>query len=1307
MNMIHRNSVKRNAVSLFLASIFLISILFQGANQPSSLFNESSNTTTLNSPPSANIDYEQSITGAGNNRSVRLFMDNSSSTTGINNFNISSDNSDNYLNEGQYNFTISKNYNTNYTLEDDTPLEYPFDENIPITTHHGFAIPLVGESSVSNSLILNTTAEFANGVFEENILGFQIEMDLTCSDGFNLSVLMKNNDSLSYELLETYSSDAISSQVVKIYVRNENLLYLNSTDDAEFSFKFTNDDNDFTISIASLSITAVEAQETQIYDGNNVALEFDTKGEATIFGFYAWIRSFNTTDSAYAGNLTIQLYEANSTTDQRRSEIILEADQSLIIPETLLMEYTIENYTSDKPTWFTFGNDVLGEEVGIGNYYIVISSNVSKDVDRCFSLVTIDEETVDDKYDFIDHLLLNNGTGNWELISDNDAALFAVNLTRAYLPEEIDLQIENHAVSDTYTFDDSVLFNTDSDVSSNEKYYASNWWGCGTIDHTYNSPIPTSDGKMQVNLTWNTDIYSGPIDFNVSFDVQKYFDDNATTTYNLTLGELPAWSVNYTYDSSADRFVNWTLMEAWYFIPLDWEVTDFIFNSSSYLANITDPTTVNEQQVIKVQELFINTTGSYELQATSVNYIKNIGLNLNYEDNLWPSNGFMIGDNVSISVGILDSENKYLSSGIVTASLFNTSNTLDSNYILTDNSIDENTTFSTYLFDSDNCILSNASSEGEYNVLVNWTNGEQAGILKRSLYVNHYEIPAPIDISYQSASAANQITAPIRTFDTDINNNEYSIYLYAVRENSAEENQIDKETNIQMGQNVYLTNYLQNETFFNAGEDVNISIDLENRHASLNLDVDLTVQLVYKNNIEMIIEEVSSMKSLAIYGSDSDLDKQQYNFTLSIPTVLEGGINCPIRNSPMKINIIAEIDGDEIYSGLQENIIYYSELTESSFDGEILEIKEYSARSGPAFIGNMERTNLNLPETVSYFIQVENGYLMTCDTEEMNLGSEISKLDGQITNLAFTQTDFDHSSTINFVGKAIDEYGEPLSDISLNLYYDNTPSNDTDDWKTLSTLAGATSITTDSEGNFDVEINLLQTPISTSLELKVEFVGSATLEALSNTIKKALPEYDTAISISIDSDQTMIANTDNILNVRITNLGNTVLKNISVESEFDFTEILVASSFDLLVLSPYEKISFQIILNKKSFENDTISFNFTVGYEIEETGEILVETKNVEFATYSVNENKILITSAVVVFIVGAALFWIYGAIYIKKKKEEIDAPVETISDVKNTKRKRRVGKYVPISELSTKSDEVEEVKEESTTSLDDLLDEK
>ncbi|WP_371804252.1 hypothetical protein [Candidatus Lokiarchaeum ossiferum] len=1306
MNMIHRNSVKRNAVSLFLASLFLISVMFQGANQPSSLFNESSNTTTLNSPPSANLDYEQSITGAGNNRSVRLFMDNSSSTTGINNFNISSDNAGNYLNEGQYNLTISKNYNTNYTLEDDTPLEYPTTTYAASTQNSNYTMDTdYNRNEPANNVILNTNATFDGAAYSNNILGFWIELDFVCTEGFTLSISMYNYETSLYQVLETYSANE-----AKYYVRNENLHYLNSSSAAQFSLIFYNGTDDFNVNVQSIAITAVKAQETQISDENSVALEFDTKGDATIYGFYAWIRSFNVTDGSYAGNLTIKLYESNLTTARKRSDIILNAGTSLIVPDMTvspLMEYTIENYTSDKPAWFSFENDVLGEEVGVGNYYIVISSNVSKDLTRGYSLVSIPDSS--DPDGISDHLLLQNETSSWQQIPNSDAALFAVNLTRAYFPEEIELKIENEPVSNAYTFDDNNLYDSFSDAFPYD-IYAAYWWGCGTIDHVYNTPIATVGNKMQVNLTWNTEIYSGDIAFTVSYDVQKYFDDEATTVYNLTLDESPAWNVNYIYNSTNDRFVNWNLMEAWYFIPLDWDVADFVVNSTttSYLENITFPSTVDDQQVVKVQELFISASGTYELQATSNNYIQNCGVNLDYEGNLWPTNGFMIGDNVSITVGILDSEDKYLSDGIVTASLFNTTGELDSSYILTDNSIDENTTYSRYLFESDNAILSNATVEGEYNIIVNWTNGEEAGILRRPFYVNHYAVPNPIEISYQSDISANQITAGIDTFDTDIHNNEYNIFMYAVRENGGE-NQIDEETNVQMLYNVYMTNYLQNETFFNAGEDVNIIIDLENRHASLNLNVDVKVQLVYQNNAEMVIVEDSIPKSLAIYGASSGLDKQKYNFTLSIPTVQEGGVNCPIRNSPMKMNIIATIDGDEIYSGMQDNVIYYSALNETSFDGEILDVKEYNARSGPSFIGNMPRTNLNLPETVSYFIQLENGYLMTSDAEICDIATEITKVDGKITDLYITESEFDHSSTVHLVGKALDEYGNRLAGTSLNLFYDNTPSNDTDDWKALTTTADLTTITTNANGEFTAIIDLSQAPIDTNLELKVEFPGNGTHEEMSLTLKESMPEYESILSVSVDSSITMIADTNNVITVRLMNNGNTKLRNITVaivESEFEETEILLSDTFDLLVLNPYEEASFQIVLNQKSFDENSISLNFTVKCEIEQTGETLEETKDVEFKTYAVNENRVLITATVIAFIAGTALFWIYGVIYIKKKVAEINAPVETISDVKKTKSKRRVGKYVPISELSTKSDEVEKAKEESSTSLDDLLDE-
>ncbi len=1316
MNIIHRNSVKRNAVSLFLASIFLFLILYQGVNQPSSLFDESTDTTILNSPTSANTDYEQSITGAGNDRSVRLFMDNKSSASGVDNFNISSDNSNNYLNKGQYNLTISENFDTNYTLEDNSPLEYPLEENSATSINpHGF-IENIPNSSVSNSLILNATAKFTSGIYEKNILGFQVELTLTSSKGFLLSTFMRNNDSQSYQLLETYSSEAVTSHDVRLYVRNENLLYLNSTDDAEFSFLFTNATEDFSITIESISISAVKAYEIPIYEGGSVALEFDTKGEATVYGFYAWVRSFNTTDSGYDGNLTIQLYDSNLTATNRTRYDIIEYDyvgSSLITPDTSIaprLEYTFENYTSDKPTWFGFENNLTGDSLEIGNYYIVISSNVSENVGRGYSLVTIPYDSDGLTNELVDHLLLENGTldGEWQQVEDSsssecDAALFAINLTRAYYPEEIGLKIENEVVSSTYTFNDSIAYNVDDAYPQNQ--YDAYWWGCGTIDHVYDTPIPTTNGIMQVNLTWDTDIYSGPIEFEVEYGVQKYFDEIATTSFNLTLEELPAWNVNYTYDSTVDRFVNWTLMEAWYFIPMDWEVSDFMYNATSYLANISYPTTVDEQQVVKVQTQFIVNNGTYELQATSPNYVQNCEINLNYLGNLWPTNGFMVGDNISISVGVLDSNDKYVASGEVTASLFNTTGHLETSHILTDNSIDENSTFSQYLFELNNSIINSVSTEGEYNVIVNWSNGEEAGILRRPFYVNKYVVPSSLSVSYKSSIASNQVTASIGSFDTDLDKNNYNVYLYAVRE-AGNEIQIDQETEIQMLQNVFLTNYLQNETFFNSGENVTIEIDLENRHPTLSLDVNVKVQLVYQNNPEMVIVEGELSKSLAIYGVSSELDKQKYEYDIKIPAVEDGGLNCPIRNAPMQINIIADIDGDEIYSGIRNDVIYYSSIEESIFDGEILDYKEFDGNSGPAFIGNMARTNLELPETLKYFIQIENDYFITLKNE-INSIEILTKINGSISELAIAQSDITHTSVINLVGKVTNEYNDPLIGIPLNLYYDNTPSNETDEWIRLKTPTGDLTIDTDDEGSFDVEIDLSQVPIDILMELKVEFAGDGDTESFSETIEQSMPEYDSTLSIVVDSTRTIITNSENIIEVKITNVGDTTIKNLTIEIEdslFDITEIFGANPFERLALKPAEECSVQIRMFQKSYGNDTVSFNLTIQGIVEETGEELKQSRFVEMDVYSVNENQVLITTAIVIFIGGTVLFWIYGAIYIKKKVNEINAPITPINDVKKAKSKRRVGKYVPISELSTKSDQIEKSTEESTTSLDDLL---
>ncbi len=1358
--MIRRNSVKTKITTLFLVSIFLASMLLTQTNQPSSILDGGESKAILSPPISSAIEYDTPIYGVGNDRNIRLFMENTSSTTGVNNFNITADSPSDVLNKGQYNITITDTVNTNYTIEDDNPLEnplkaYPSDNyefevvlgnplgviNYPIT----IITEDVDLDNVNLTIVTDFTSVITGGSTLNDISGFIIEFDVSYSfdnpttEELITTISAKNNFTSNWKILETETlSGNMNDKHLRYFVRNENLNYINSTNNATFMINFFDDhaigvDG---VTVKDIEIAAVINNEVSISADNSVALEFDIKGEATIHGFYAWIRSFNITHPEN-DELTLQLVPANDSFSQMRRSDLLAADEINAFPnETeVLANTTISGYNLDEPAWFSFDTSYFADEIG-GSYFIIISSNVAEGSDRGYSLVTIPwlvhgyEEyngldlADDDRRR--DHLLMeNNSAGNWEIVTalspteleQCDAAPFAIDLTRAFLPEELNLTIEGDPVLNTYTFDESILYNT-LDDSSLGKMYAQPWWGCGTIDHIYDEPIETISNEMTTVLTWDTVIPAFDLNFDVSYNVTKYYDEACQAEYILQEGDLPYWSITLPYNATDAQFDDWKHIESWILLPNDWNIIDFIApDTLSHLVNISAPFDEDGLQAYPVDKGFISSlgTGDYIIYAESFNYIDSCELSLDFNGNLWPSNGFMLGDDVSITAGVLNGSGNFVfDSGNITVQLFNTTGELVPLNTMEDSFIDANTSQnSEYQFDG-NHLIEDIAVEGEYNVLLNWTNGDQVGFLRKTFYVYHYDTN-DLSTTYIPDIQANRLQSGITTFTTDIYSSQYNLYVFAMRESSTErqpDSQINESLDIDLSNDVYMTNYILNETYLNAGEDIAISVELANRHNSLDYSVTVDVQLVYLNNKEMIITQESSVKTLELQGALSGLDQQSFDFTLAIPEMALGGVNCPIRNAPMIINIIVSIDSDEIYNDNRENILYYSSISETDFDGEVLEVKEYRDSLGQAFLGYIDRDNLDLPEILFYSIQIENDYFMTVNTNK-NTSGALEKMDGDIQNFRIEQQSFNLLSTINLAGTLVDEFNNPIGFAPINLEYDNLPNDaESEDWQTLNIVAGGSIITTEEDGSFDVEIDLNQVPTSNKLSIRGSFTENATFMAFSEIYESDINIYINELEISLPEDYTMIVNKNNVLSGTIINTGNSIIENIKVSiiaSDFEDSSLINIENL-VIDLKPNEIYTFQINAFQNSYDDENMTIALQINGTTLETGEFYELSKNFTLSVYSLNESELLVKAVQYAFFAAVALVWVYGVNYIIKKKKEINAPVISASDETKRKPKRRTGKYVSVADLSTKSDlkekELKRPDSEGSTTLDDLLDE-
>lgn len=1330
-------SIQKKIVPVVLGLIFILSMSIQNSI-PSHLHETNALTPNQdNAPLVSQLDYEIPITGNGNPQNVYLYMQNHSMTTGVNEFNISSDNGDYYLNDGSFNITMEKNHLTNFTVESDDSLHYEKYKRTITTTSDMFTVVTGTEDigadfiSVDSALSgdqvveLDVSIDASSYAYQINtILGFKIQMEVQAGVNLNLDTSLYNYASSNFEILD---SDHMIQQIsggfrtVSYYIRNENLNYVNSTKDLEIKLHFSNSSQAFTLLIDSMSVEVIQGHELSINSNNPVALEFEVRGDATIYGFQAWIRALDIDDSV-TSNLTIRLFKSNITDPVKRSELLNPTNSELLAEpnETVILsEISLLNYSVDGPMWFNLTKNHSGVNVSVGNYFIVISTNTTATLgEKRFTLITIPYDAPNpNKFDpeqKVDHLLLTKST-TWNIVKSSfygfttkiqaDAANFAINLSRPYNPSEIDLTIDGVSVEDAYIWD---YPHDRMDGTGSEPYYATYWWGYGSVRLEFSEAITLTDGNFTISLDWNQDIYSGDISFSVEYTAQKYLLDSAASTFELAIDSEPLWNLTYAFDPNDTMFNNWNFTKMEFSYPNNWLISNLLKNNTSILDLSSDPSSDAGKLLVEINSTVADENTTYILQANSPNYLQTVEFYLKYNDQLWKTNGFMQGDTITISAGLLTSYDKYLTTaGEISALVFNTTGDLMVFNKLSDNSIDDNSSYSWFNFGKNALLATDGNTPlGEYTVLLNWTDGEQVGLFKTSFVVNKYSANIH-SVSFIEDNHANQLFGTITPFDTDIETYDFTIYAIKPLTSSESGFMINETEEISVGQDLFITNYALNETVVNPNEKISVLVNLENRHLSLDYNVSVTATLVYENNIEWEITKATASSLIHMYGQSNNSDSHEFWINLTIPDEISGGLNCPLRLMPMQIKITVSVDDQEIYNSVKPQLIYYSQLDENVFEGKVLTTRTYEDFTGPSFISNIQRSLLELPGNVTYFIQVYNDYYMSM-VSESNLTTTDNKIHGIFSNIQLETSPIDHHATQTITGKFSDENSLLLSNTELSFYYDareNLSAEDEPIWTLLDSEDGGSTVNTDENGEFEFTFDMSQTPLLPEVQLMVKFQGNSTYEAVNYTLVVEKNEYEQNIQVSMDTSKTLIKGDHNLIDGRLTNLGNASFSNISIsiDSEYAFT-LNLKSGFDALEISAGESYDFAVDFFDKSFNKDSFSVNITITAIVKETGENYTVSKMFTFDTYEVNTQAVLGAVFIGVFIVGAIGLWLYSARYIKNTIQEINAPLAEEEMVKTKKRRRKGGKYVNLAELSNKKEDLKTDSDEKGTSLDELL---
>lgn len=1335
---IRRNVTRRKIIPLVLSTIFILSMCIQISNQSNSFNTNVNSTNTDNTPMVSQNDYETPIIGQGNDREVYIYMQNQSTSQGVDDFNITNDADDYFLNNGVFNFTMDKNYLTNFTVEDDNSLEY-YRRRVPVTVAsddfsvvRGTNVPeadYISYNSITDGVeIVESNVSIDVSTYTpaiNTILGFQVVMEIQCGVDLTLETSLYNYVSTAFDLpqSEVYVQHISSSfRTVSFYLRNENLHNVNSTKNMNLNFQFSNDSTSFNILINSLEVRVIQGHETAIQNNSPVALEFELRGDSTVYGFQSWIRALDVEDSV-TSNLTIQLVAADQSEVVPRSQLLDPDNTELLATpgDVVLAEISYLDYSFDKPQWIDFTDDNSGVDLDVGNYFIIISANTSNVVgEKRFSLInipwsaTVDPSDPDNK---IDHLLLKNVSNVWtqvtadELSTNNfpkaDAANFAINLTRAYLPSEINLEIDGKPVNDAYIWDYPHDELDDSDP--NVAYYASYWWGYGSIDVIFDEPIPTVLENFTVELNWDESIYSGSISFSVSYDVQKFYIESVATTYTLEVEVLPYWNVSLDFDATNSRFTHWNFSKLSYLIPDNWVIEDIEDSTSSILNSAQETGVKDDFKYTIFNSSIIDHSDNYTLLAHSPNYMRAVNTFLNIAgENQWLTNGFMQNDDIALSVGLLTDENKYLENyGEVSALLYDVDGELVPASTLSDSTLDDNSTYSWFDFEQTPLLETDGTTElGTYTAILNWTNGDQAGIKMHKIYVNQYASTIH-KLNVLESTHVNQLIGTVNAFSTDLGDYDISIYAVKPLTETPDSFILNETRNSALGSNLYLTNYALNETLLNANEEVHLVLDLENRHLTLDYNVSITVNLVYALNHDSSIVSTAESVLISKYGTADESDKQQVDLIFTVPDVLTGGENCPIRNMPMQIKLTTKIDDTQINERVESQYLYYSELAESEFEGRILTVKNYADRTGPSFTANIERSLLDLPGDVVYFAQVYNDYYMAM-VNEVNFTSENNKIFGIFEDLAVSQSPIDHFATQTFSGSIINENSDILKNTELEFFFDSREnvSAGNEQWESLIGTEGVNTIVSDDEGKFSFEFNMSLTPRIPEVSILVKFAGNATYFSFNSTYTLIKNTYESSIEITLDTNPTLIRNEHNLISGSIRNTGNSTLKNISITIFSDYgAEINLLDGLTFVDIEAGETVQFQVDFFDSNYKGDTVSVSVNVSAIVKESGLPINQDAQFDFNTYRTNVEGLRNLGFVLLFIAGAVVLWIFGAKYMKTKINEINSPLIEEEVSKSKKSKRKGGKYVSVSDLSIKQEKSKDVPDEGT-SLDDLLDE-
>ena len=1045
-----------------------------------------------------------------------------------------------------------------------------------------------------------------------------------------------------------------------------------------------------------------------------MGLEFDLKGlDSTLNGFSAWIRTVNVSEAKYI-QLNMTLYRANSTIV--REDIYLRTID--LVPDYgEMIDSIVVNYTNDKLTYFAFNIDNT-TQLNVSNYFIIIKSNSSKDVYR---LVTIPYFDYGDD-GRTEHQLKTtlDGGNSWSnakktisktnyVSSQLDASSFKLNVTRGFMPSDFIVNGSNTLRIQNLTINNQII----STFPYNESSHLI--WGQGQWNYNFTTPIgDEGSNNFRVNLTWDKSVTKS-FKFNVSYAVNAYWIDNATTTYTVNYNEDPIW--NYDYDLNKTSKLNWNYTEFWFLYP-DYMTANNLTNpDADQILNLTGgqqilPETTGKHKII-VNNTLSTLDGFYSLNLTSFNFIHDMHSYINYNGTLLGTRGFMFGDNISVSLDIQDPQLKAPSNGIANVTLYYPNGT---EYINAELTSSVGTTNDLLLrYDFNNLTVLDLTNQleifGEYSLGFFWSNGSAIGCKKITVYIDTYDVDL-YGVNYDSILEKNILNGEIKNpvFDN------YTVMVASINKTTGislpnlypiNNNNLTEQFEQEIGSEqlpVQLTSFKQSENVLNPSEVVKFQTSIQNLHSFIPVNVKINLKLVaYANNDWIIAENTSSSALLNFFGVSGDTF--EFDLKLKVPDLNVGsqiwaGINAPIRLAGAKTLITVFIE--EYDAGTYESTDYalLSNKTEDVFEGHIMGLKTTEYMTSRILLLEFFRDECSyFPSNTTFLVNIfDQNYLSSYN----QFDNEFSlKLNSNFTNITINPDDPIKGHNFNLSAILATEFGEILinKSVSCDYYYGNS-------WFTIG------SDFTNANGRIRFLINTLNVNYEADLIIRLLWGGDDIIGNEKNISISLIPESNNLSITIINNDVQPYTNTNTLFSIVINNVGNSILSvtNVSIELNPNFQYSIVASNYLLQNrLIPGERTI--ITVRVKLGNVNSLDFNAVITAQNVITNETLTVSREKSIIIYQspITDYFLDFLPLIVLFIIG--FIWVGAFLYSKRTLKRIETPI----DVPVKKRPRR-GKYVPVSDLKkpkpikkiqVKTEVPEEAEQKKTMDLDSLLEEK